>query len=93
VEEVLEGHAGVLFAAVIGVPDDLYQEVGWAVVMRQPGTDVTEEELLSLSKDFLVNYKVPKKFLLRPSLPLLATGKVNKTALKQEIEDQLGNTS
>jgi len=86
VEEVLETHAGVLFAAVVGVPDDLYQEVGWAFVMRQPGTEVTEEELLGLCKDSLVNYKVPKKFFLRPMLPLLATGKVNKVALKQEIE-------
>ena len=87
VEEVLESHTGVLFAAVIGVPDDLYQEVGWAFVMYQPGTDVSEEELLSLCRDSLVNYKVPKKFFLRPMLPLLATGKVNKAALKQEIED------
>jgi len=87
VEEVLESHAGVLFAAVIGVPDDLYQEVGWAFVMRQPGTDVTEEELRNICKDSLVNYKVPKKFFLRPMLPLLATGKVNKAALKQEIEE------
>ena len=87
VEEVLESHPGVLFAAVIGVPDDLYQEVGWAFVMRQPGTDVTEEELRNICKDSLVNYKVPKKFFLRPMLPLLATGKVNKAALKQEIEE------
>jgi acyl-CoA synthetase (AMP-forming)/AMP-acid ligase II len=87
VEEVLESHPGVLFAAVIGVPDDLYQEVGWAFVMRQPGADVTEEELRSLCKDSLVNYKVPKRFFLRPMLPLLATGKVNKVALKQEIEE------
>jgi acyl-CoA synthetase (AMP-forming)/AMP-acid ligase II len=87
VEEVLESHPGVSFAAVIGVPDDLYQEVGWAFVMRQPGTDVTEEELRSLCRDSLVNYKVPKRFFLRPMLPLLATGKVNKAALKQEIEE------
>ncbi len=86
VEEVIESHPGVLFAAVIGVPDDLYQEVGWAFIMRQPGTDATEEELRSLCRDSLVNYKVPKKFFLRPMLPLLATGKVNKAALKQEME-------
>lgn len=87
VEEVLESQAGVLFAAVIGVPDDLYQEVGWAFIMRQPGTQVTEQELLDWCKQRLVNFKVPKKFLLRSSLPLLATGKVNKVALKQEISD------
>ena len=87
VEEVLESHPGVLFAAVIGVPDELYQEVGWAFIMQQPGTDVTEEELLGLCKQQLINYKVPKKFFLRPSLPLLATGKVNKHALRQALID------
>jgi len=86
VEEVLESHQGVLFAAVIGVSDDLYQEVGWAYIMRQPGTRVTAEELRELCQRHLVNYKIPKKFLLRPELPLLATGKVNKAALKQEID-------
>ncbi len=87
IESVLESHPGVLFAAVIGVPDPLFQEVGWAFIMRQPGTEATEKELQELCKNHLVNFKVPKKFFLRSSLPLLATGKVNKVALKQEIEN------
>jgi acyl-CoA synthetase (AMP-forming)/AMP-acid ligase II len=85
VEEVLEYHEGVLFAAVIGVPDDLYQEVGWAFIMCQPEAEVTEEELLGLCRERLANFKVPKKFFLRQSLPLLPTGKVDKYTLKQEI--------
>ncbi|MCA9735669.1 long-chain fatty acid--CoA ligase, partial [candidate division KSB1 bacterium] len=72
--------------AVIGVPDPLFQEVGWAFIMRQPGTEATEDELLALCKERLANFKIPKKFLLRNELPLLATGKVNKVALKKEIE-------
>lgn len=86
VEDVLESHAGVLFAAVIGVPDPLYQEVGWAFIMHKPGAEVREEELLELCKQRLANFKVPKRFFIRPSLPLLPAGKVNKVALKQEIE-------
>ncbi len=86
VEEVLESHAGVLFAAVIGVPDDLYQEVGWAFIMRQPSTRAEAGELLELCQQKLVNYKIPKRFILRPELPLLATGKVDKAALKKEIQ-------
>ncbi len=86
IEEVLESHPGVLFAAVIGVPDALFQEVGWAFIMRRPGTEATEEELLALCKERLVNFKMPKKFFLRSELPLLPTGKVNKVALKEEIK-------
>ena len=86
VEEVIETHAAVLFAAVIGVPDEIYQEVGWAFVMPTPGQSVTEEELRDLCKSALANFKVPKKFFIRPMLPLLASGKVNKMALKDEIQ-------
>jgi acyl-CoA synthetase (AMP-forming)/AMP-acid ligase II len=84
VEEVIESHPNVLFAAVIGVPDDVYQEVGWAFVMPKPGQNVMEDELRDLCKSSLVNFKVPKKFFIRPMLPLLASGKVNKLALKEE---------
>jgi acyl-CoA synthetase (AMP-forming)/AMP-acid ligase II len=85
VEEVIETNAAVLFAAVIGVPDEIYQEVGWAFVMPMPGQSVTEEELRDLCKSALANFKIPKKFFIRPMLPLLASGKVNKMALKEEI--------
>lgn len=85
IEDVLERHPGVLFAAVIGVPDELYQEVGWAFVMCQPGVTVAEEELLVHCRERLANFKVPKKILQRPALPLLPTGKVDKVALKREI--------
>jgi acyl-CoA synthetase (AMP-forming)/AMP-acid ligase II len=87
VEEVIESHAAVLFAAVIGVPDDIYQEIGWAFVMPTPGQNVTEEDLRELCKNSLANFKVPKKFFIRPMLPLLASGKVNKMALKEEIAE------
>jgi len=89
IEEILEAQGGILFAAVIGVPDEIYQEVGWAFAMTLPGKEVTEEELREYCKARLANYKVPKKFIIRPLLPLLATGKVDKLALKDEIAELL----
>lgn len=89
VEEVIESHDAVLFAAVMGVPDDIYQEVGWAFVMPTPGKTVTEDELREHVKPKLANYKQPKKYFIRPLLPLLANGKVNKLALKEEIKEML----
>jgi hypothetical protein len=32
---------------------------------------------------------MPKKFFIRPMLPLLASGKVNKMDLKAEIKDMM----
>lgn len=86
VEDALESHPAVLFAAVLGVPDKMYQEVGKAFVMLKPGQTSTEEELRTHAKARLANFKVPKSFDLRPVLPLLPNGKVNKMALRQELE-------
>ncbi|MBI4832716.1 MAG: acyl--CoA ligase [Candidatus Lindowbacteria bacterium] len=85
VEEILESHPAVLFAAVIGMPDEIYQEVGWAFVMPIPGQEVAEEELRSLCKGKLANFKVPRRYFVRTLLPLLPNGKINKVALKQEF--------
>ncbi|MEW6261713.1 MAG: class I adenylate-forming enzyme family protein [Thermodesulfobacteriota bacterium] len=90
IEELLESHPAVLFAAVISVPDELYQEVGWAYIMLKPGQNVGEEDLRELCQDKLANFKVPKRFFIRPLLPLLASGKVNKMALKEEAQGRGG---
>ncbi|MEW6140424.1 MAG: MaoC family dehydratase N-terminal domain-containing protein [Thermodesulfobacteriota bacterium] len=89
IEEVIESHSSVLFAAVIPVPDEVYQEVGWAYAMLQPGKDVSEEELRAWCKSKLSNFKVPKRFFVRQALPLLPTGKVDKVVLRKEaLESQ-----
>lgn len=85
VEEVLERHPAVLFAAVLGVPDPMYAEVGHAFIMLKPGLNATEDDLRAYCRDRLANFKVPKRFDLRPELPLLPNGKVSKLALKKEL--------
>jgi acyl-CoA synthetase (AMP-forming)/AMP-acid ligase II len=85
VEAVLERHPTVLFAAVIGVPDDFYDEVGRAFVMLKPGMDADEDSLRAYCREHLANFKVPKQIDVRPTLPLLPNGKVNKLALKREL--------
>jgi fatty-acyl-CoA synthase len=89
IETVLETHPGVLFAAVFGVPDEIYQEVGWAFVMLKPEQTATEEELRALCKSQLANFKVPKRFFIRPLLPLTPIGKVDKVSLRAEAREIL----
>ncbi len=87
IEDVIETHPSILFAAVIGVPDEIYQEVGWAYAMTLPDQTVSEDELRELCKSRLANFKTPKRIFVRPLLPLLASGKVDKVALKKEAAE------
>jgi acyl-CoA synthetase (AMP-forming)/AMP-acid ligase II len=87
IEEVIESHESILFAAVIAVPDEVYQEVGWAFSMLRSGKDVSEDELREFCKSKLANFKVPKRFFVRPLLPLLPNGKIDKVALRKEIHE------
>jgi acyl-CoA synthetase (AMP-forming)/AMP-acid ligase II len=63
--------------------------VGWAYAMLKPGQEVSEEKLRQLCQEKLANFKVPKRFFVRPLLPLLPSGKVDKMALKKEAEKKL----
>lgn len=85
IEIALEEHDDVAMAAIIGVPDDLYQEVGHAFVMRMPGAKITPEDLEEFLRRHLANYKIPKQIIIEDMLPLLPVGKIDKTALRQRL--------
>lgn len=85
IEDAIAMHESVLLSAVIGVPDDVYQEVGWAFVMAKPDAVVGEDELRELCRSRMANFKVPKRFFIRTALALLPNGKVDKTALREEV--------
>jgi fatty-acyl-CoA synthase len=82
IEIALEAHPAVRLAAVIGVPDPVYAEVGHAFVVAE-GT--SEEELREHCRTRLANYKVPKRFTIAADLPLLPIGKIDKRALRATV--------
>jgi long-chain acyl-CoA synthetase len=81
VEEVLMTHPGVSLAAVVGVPHDRHGEEVKAFVIREEGTDLTEEELVTWAKDQMAGYKYPRVVEFRDALPMTATGKILKREL------------
>lgn len=86
VEEVLTQHPGVMFAAVIGVPDKLMGEEGKAFIVAMPGAEPpTEDEIKQWCTERLARFKVPRYVEFRDALPLTPLGKVMKRALYEEL--------
>ncbi|MDJ0656693.1 MAG: class I adenylate-forming enzyme family protein [Xanthomonadales bacterium] len=85
IESVIEDLPEVSLCAVVSVPDDLWQEVGVAVVQADPSR-VSPQDIETHCRQFLARYKVPKRFVVRNELPLLPVGKVDKSRLTDEVQ-------
>ena len=86
IEEVLYKFPGVKEAAVIGVPDPRKGEHPLAFVSVNEGVQIEEKALLQFVREKLADYKVPRQVRFMPALPRNATGKILKTALRQESQ-------
>jgi long-chain acyl-CoA synthetase len=84
IEEIIYQFPGIKEAAVIGVPDPRKGEHPVAFVSTVEGQPVDEKALLQFVRGKLADYKVPKRVTFMPALPRNATGKILKTALRQQ---------
>ena len=83
IEQVLESHPDIKLACVVGVPDPIYQEVGYALVVPVAGKIPEELSLIEHCRKHLANYKIPKHISLEEKLPLLPSNKPDKRKLKE----------
>ena len=81
IEEILFKHPAIDLAAVIGVPDEKWGEVGKAFLTLKPGKTATVDEIRGYLIERLAKYKVPKYYEICSSLPTSATGKILKREL------------
>lgn len=84
VEDLLAEHAGVVEAAVIGVPDEAWGERLRAFVVPVEGLGVSEDDLQGYVKENLARFKVPREIVFLDELPRNSTGKILKRVLQEQ---------
>lgn len=85
VEDLMLEHPGVGEVAVVGKPDERMGEEVVAFVIKAPGQEPSEDELLAFAAERLAKYKRPKEIRFTPALPKSPIGKVLKRDLRDEL--------
>jgi len=87
VENAIFQMEGVAEAAVIGVHDAKWGEVGKAIVALKPGAEVTAEQVIAHCKAKLAGFKAPKYVVFVPAVARNAAGKIDKPTLRAKFGD------
>jgi fatty-acyl-CoA synthase/long-chain acyl-CoA synthetase len=82
IEAVLEQHPRIYEAAVFGIPSQEWGEGVHAVVVPRPGASLSEQDVMSFSREHLARYKVPRSVSFTEELPRTGSGKILKRVLR-----------
>ncbi|MCP5392103.1 MAG: acyl-CoA ligase (AMP-forming), exosortase A system-associated [Sphingomonadaceae bacterium] len=85
IEEAALASGLVAEAIALGVADERLGQAVHLVVRVEPGADNAEAELPKFLSRELPNFMQPQVFHWREAMPLNPNGKIDRTALKQEI--------
>ena len=85
VESFLGSYPGVQEVQVVGIPDEIKEEVGAAFVKVSPGSKVSGDDLIRYCKKNIASYKIPKYFRFVEEFPRTGSGKVKKSELRDRF--------
>jgi fatty-acyl-CoA synthase len=86
-ENAAVGCPGVAEAAAVGIPHPKWDERPLLLVVRKQGAGVTAEEIQTHLAKHVAKWWLPDEILFVESLPHTATGKLLKTALREQYKD------
>lgn len=87
IENVAVGHPKVANAAAIGIYHPKWDERPLLIVQPAPGETVTKEEVLAQLQGKIAKWWTPDDVAFVDDIPLGATGKINKLALREMFKD------
>jgi fatty-acyl-CoA synthase len=86
-ENAAVGCAGVAEAAAIGVKHPKWDERPLLLIVRKQGSAVTADQVRAHLAAHVAKWWLPDEILFVDSLPHTATGKLLKTALREQYRD------
>jgi fatty-acyl-CoA synthase len=85
-ESTLMGHPAVLEAAVIGVPDERWDERPVACVVLKPGAEATKDELIAFLEPSFPKWWLPDDVLFVAEIPKTSVGKFDKKVIREDLK-------
>ena len=86
-EDVLIRHPAIQDVAVIGVPDEKYVETVCAVIVQSPDSELTAQDIVEFSREYLAGYKKPRFVVFVGELPRTPSGKIMKYVLRETYRE------
>lgn len=83
---------GVRECAVIGVPHEKWGEAVHAVLVPEPGSELTADEVIAFARGCLAGFQVPKSVDFLPAIPKTSVGKVAKRELRDLVRSRSART-
>jgi fatty-acyl-CoA synthase len=86
-ENLAVGHPSVAEAAVIGVKHPKWDERPLLVVVLKPQHGATRDDILGFMKGKVADWWLPDDVVFVDEIPHTATGKIQKTTLREQMKD------
>jgi fatty-acyl-CoA synthase len=86
-ENLAVGHPDVAEAAVIGVPHPKWDERPLLIIVPKAGKSPSKDDLIGFMQGRIAKWWLPDDMVLIESIPHTATGKIQKTALRDIFRD------
>jgi len=87
IENIASGHPKIAHCAVIGVPHPRWDERPVLIAALHPGERAEPEEILALLEGRIARWWMPDAVSFIDAMPLGATGKIDKKALRARFAD------
>ena len=89
IENIAVAHPAIAMAACIGMKHPKWDERPIVAVVKKPGAEVSREELLKFYEGKAAKWQIPDDVVFLDSIPLGATGKMQKSKLREVLKDYL----